>query len=89
MGPNLSREGEPIGWTVQLDRPSRIILTLYDLTGQKVRRMVLQGVPGPNRFAWDLQNLAGTTVASGLYLYRIEAPGLTREESLGKVVVIR
>jgi hypothetical protein len=88
-GPNLSREGEPIGWTIHLGRPARIILTLYDLTGQRVRRMTLQGLPGPNRMEWDLRNLAGSPVASGLYLYWIEAPGLSREDSLGKVAVIR
>lgn len=55
---------------------SRITLTIYNALGQEVRRLV-DGVQAPGNHAviWNGTNSAGEKVASGVYLYKLEAAG--------------
>lgn len=57
-----------------LPEPAEIRLVIYDLTGQRVRTLV-QGMqqPGWHTAGWDAQDEEGREVASGIYLYRMEA----------------
>ncbi len=57
-----------------LPKPGAVELTLYDLLGQPVRRLVseYQGA-GSYRIAWDGADDEGNQVASGVYLYRLKA----------------
>jgi hypothetical protein len=86
----LSRGGTPIIWQVVLTQPSPIILTLYDLSGELVYQITLQGNIGSNLLTWNLQNLGGQNVASGLYVFYINiSQGFPLKNPYGKVVVLR
>ncbi|WP_397546138.1 S8 family serine peptidase [Rhodothermus marinus] len=56
--------------------PDPVHLTIYDLLGRRVRRLV-DGVPGTGRhtITWDGRSDAGIEVASGLYFVRLEIGG--------------
>ncbi|HVM32945.1 MAG TPA: hypothetical protein VMU88_07410 [bacterium] len=73
--PNLSRGGTPIHFLVQLNAPADIKLAVYALTGERVFDERLQGNVGMNQLVWRLENNARQSVASGLYLYRLEMDG--------------
>lgn len=50
-----------------------VILTVYNLLGQRIATLVDQiRQPGRYRVHWDGRDLAGNRVASGVYLYRLE-----------------
>lgn len=57
-----------------LPEPAEIRLVIYDLTGQRIRTLV-QGVqqPGWYTVGWAGRDEEGREVASGIYLYRMEA----------------
>jgi photosystem II stability/assembly factor-like uncharacterized protein len=57
-----------------LVQASDVILTVYNLLGQEVTRLVddLQGA-GYHQAVWDGRNKSGVQVGSGTYFYRIEA----------------
>jgi hypothetical protein len=51
-------------------------LVLYDVTGQRVRALVLPAVPGAvGRISWDGRDQSGSEVATGVYLYALEVGG--------------
>ncbi len=57
-----------------LPEASQVTLVVYDMLGQKVRTLVNQvQQAGQYTVNWDARNDLGHSVASGLYLYRIEA----------------
>ncbi|HTC22015.1 MAG TPA: T9SS type A sorting domain-containing protein, partial [bacterium] len=88
--PNVSRNGEPIKFTVNLPQPMQVHLALFDLVGEKVFDASLQGNSGLNNFSWDLENLSKETVASGLYIYLLEANnGMSTLSQRGKIAVLR
>lgn len=62
--------------TIRFDLPqaSRVALEVYDMLGQKVRTLVDQPLSaGAHQVRWDGRNTAGSSVASGVYFYRIQA----------------
>jgi hypothetical protein len=57
-----------------LPTDSQVTLTVFDMLGQKVRILVdQQQAAGTYSVQWNGRNEHGQSVASGLYLYRIEA----------------
>ena len=67
--------GNP-GTTIQFDLPETVYvkLAIYNTSGQLVRSLISsQLAAGRHRAAWDGLNESGVRVATGLYLYRIEA----------------
>ncbi|MFQ6029024.1 MAG: FlgD immunoglobulin-like domain containing protein, partial [Dehalococcoidia bacterium] len=62
--------------TLGYELPARavVVLTIHDLLGRRVRRLV-QGVEGPGyqSAVWDGTDDRGRPVSSGVYLYRIQA----------------
>gem|GEM_PF-2806031 len=64
-------------------RPGPVRLAVYDLLGRTVRTLV-DGfrTPGAHAVAWDGTSDAGETVASGVYLYRMEAGGFTKSRMM-------
>ena len=57
-----------------LPAASRVTLTVFDMLGQKVRILVdQQQAAGTYSVQWNGRDESGQSVASGLYLYRIEA----------------
>ncbi len=62
--------------TIQYDlaKAVHVKLVIYDILGRKVRTLVDENqVAGSRQITWDGRSDAGTTVASGLYIYRIIA----------------
>jgi hypothetical protein len=83
--PNLSMDGAPIQFRVNLENPSAIQLSIYNILGERVYSTEVPGNAGLNQVEWDLQNLSGSPVAAGLYIYQARAGNGTYG---GKVVVI-
>lgn len=58
----------------QLPSHGRVSLTIYNISGQLVRTLLDSSVSaGAHAVAWDGRDDHGQLVASGEYLYRIEA----------------
>ena len=87
--PNISKDGGPIKFLVNLKQPVPITLTLDSLSGEKVSTDT-QGTAGLNILVWNVTNSGNQPVASGLYIYVINlVDGFQPIRRLGKVVVIR
>jgi len=57
-----------------LPKDSRVSLSIYNVLGQHVRTLVDDFVPAGNRtISWDGTDATGTTVASGVYFYKLKA----------------
>jgi hypothetical protein len=83
--PNPCNEGA----TVELDVRDRgeVRLDIYDMNGKRVARLADAVIdPGRYRFHWDGRNASGRPAASGVYICRLEAPGLKQSE---KIVLAR
>ena len=70
-----------------LAKKGKATLKVYNVTGALVRTLV-DGEMGAGRYqaAWDGRNDRGKQTASGVYLYRLEAPG---RAAVKKMVVLR
>jgi hypothetical protein len=87
-GPNVSRNGEPIKFMVNLGASASVQLNLFSLTGEEVFSETLQGNSGMNTILWLLRNKAQMPVASGIYIFTIQAnDGYETVKSTGKVLV--
>ncbi|GAB4340839.1 MAG: hypothetical protein Kow0037_27000 [Calditrichia bacterium] len=64
----------------QLPEVSRVSLQIYNILGQRVRTLVnnVKQSAGKYRIVWDGKNDAGTKMASGIYIYRIQAGNYTQ-----------
>ncbi|MBI2951416.1 T9SS type A sorting domain-containing protein, partial [bacterium] len=70
--PNPFNPATQIGFS--LAEEGRVRLVVYNLLGQVVRDLVDEyRTAGSHTVTWDGKDAAGRTVASGIYLYRIEA----------------
>ncbi|MBN2464338.1 hypothetical protein JXD38_01770 [candidate division WOR-3 bacterium] len=57
--------------------PCRVDLSVYDLMGREVRRLVAQNQPaGQHSVAWNCQGRGGKSVARGVYFIRLVAADL-------------
>ncbi len=62
----------------ELDKATFTKLTVYDVLGRKIQQLVSEVRPaGTNTIQFDATNLA-----SGVYLYRLEANGVTQTKRL-------
>ncbi|MCK6543714.1 T9SS type A sorting domain-containing protein [bacterium] len=60
-----------------LPETSSVKITIYNMLGQQVRTLVKQVMPAASHaLLWDGTNDFGQRVASGVYVYRLEATGL-------------
>ncbi len=83
--PNPANPHTQIIFTVP--SPAHISLTLFNMRGQKIRTLVDEtSQPGEYRITWDGLNDQGQEVASGIYLYKFEAFGVTLAK---KMVLLR
>lgn len=66
-----------------ITKPGHVDLAIYDVRGALVRNLV-KGSRKPNlyRVDWDGQSNAGSPVASGVYFYRLRAPGFTSSKKM-------
>lgn len=69
------------------DGGARLALRVYDVEGRLVRTLV-EGhrAAGPHTLLWDGSSDSGVASASGVYFYRLEAPGFTQTR---KMVLLR
>lgn len=83
--PNPAHGGNVIPFS--LEKKGRTCLKIYNVTGALVRTLV-DGEMGAGRYQapWDGRNNCGKQTASGVYLYKLEAPGRT---AVKKMVVLR
>jgi cysteine-rich repeat protein len=60
--------------TYRIPQAGYVELAIYDPAGRHVRTLVGHLMPaGEHEVQWDGQDAAGTRVASGVYLYRLQA----------------
>mgnify|MGYP000854519290 FL=1 len=59
---------------VQLPLPETAAVEIYSLTGARVKKLY-RGVLAQGQFYWNGTDETGGTVASGIYLCRLLAPG--------------
>lgn len=87
--PNLSRDGQPVDFTVNLSQPAHLHLGLFSLLGEEVRSWDWESGAGETQQAWDLSNRQGSAVASGLYFYVLTADdGVAPQTHSGKIAVL-
>jgi len=72
----------------QVAKKSKVTITVYDITGRRVKKLIDEKVydPGVHRVRWDALNSDGKRVASGVYFCRMTTPGT---ESVVKVILLR
>lgn len=88
--PNISRNGQPVDFLVDLNGQASIQLQVLSISGEKIFGVQTQGADGNNQLTWKLQNNNGQPVASGLYLYCLVINGGGAEQiRTGKVVIFR
>lgn len=84
--PNPLRRGAGTRIRFTLEREGRVALSVYDLRGARVRRLLDgPGQAGENEAVWDGKDAAGRPVAQGIYFYRLDALG---KEFHRKLVVL-
>ncbi len=73
--PNPFNPETNISYTIpQGNAPTQVTLAIYDLSGKKIHTLVNERqASGSYQIRWDGRNDAGHTVASGLYVYRLQA----------------
>jgi sugar lactone lactonase YvrE len=87
--PNVSKDGEPIRFLVNLEHPAKVHLTLVNVMGERIFQDKFTGGAGENEYSWDLENQSGTQVASGLYIYTLNIDdGKGVKTFKGKVAVV-
>ena len=65
----------------------RVIIKLYTITGTYIATLLDAEKPaGKGSLDWNGRNINGAVVASGVYLVRIEAPGIRKTQ---KVAIIK
>lgn len=70
---------------VELPRPGTVVLSIYNILGQKIYQADFIGGQSQNLLNWDLKNFSGQTVAGGIYFYNIQ----TKTKNLaGKIIVL-
>lgn len=83
--PNPFTRSTSIGY--QLDQRVAVSLTVYNLLGQEVYRLVDEVQhPGQHMVHWDGTDLSGQRVPSGLYMYRMQAGSFS---ATGKMTLVR
>jgi len=83
--PNPFAETTKISYV--LDRPAAVTLRVYDISGRLVRMLVKAERPeGTNDASWDGTDSHGREVASGIYLFRLDAGSFTQ---MRKFVLMR
>jgi hypothetical protein len=72
-------------WVRFTHLPPTCTIRIFNLAGELVRKIERADAALPIE-AWNLQNTHGLPVASGIYVYHVEAPGIG--EKVGKVTIL-
>lgn len=79
--PNPFNPGTTIEFS--LAAGAHVTISIYNLLGQNVASVVDADLPaGPHSFKWDGANSVGRPVASGVYLYRMQAAGFSETRAM-------
>ncbi|MFQ5599281.1 MAG: N,N-dimethylformamidase beta subunit family domain-containing protein [Candidatus Krumholzibacteriia bacterium] len=89
-GPTLAVAPGPgrIRITVSVPNPDEGRITLYDVTGRRVRQFGPLALDVATSVDWDLRNAHGTEVAAGVYLVQVRAGPLDGTLTLQKKVIV-
>ncbi|MBP6671572.1 MAG: S8 family serine peptidase [Bacteroidetes bacterium] len=83
--PNPFNPETVIRYTVPVQ--SSVSVSVYDILGKRIAQLVNEDhQPGTYSVEWNGRNQLGEAAASGMYLYRLEANGISRS---GKMVLMR
>jgi hypothetical protein len=75
--PNPFNASTSISFT--LNKPEKVSLAVYNLTGQKVRELASGNYSsGSHTTVWDGKDNSGNAVSSGVYLARMESGGVSK-----------
>jgi hypothetical protein len=70
--PNPFRSSTSLRFSLPEEAP--VTLTVFNVAGRKVAELMNRPLPaGPHAVTWDGRDAAGRAVASGVYLYRLQA----------------
>jgi len=79
-------------FTFSLSEDAEIQITIYTVTGKKIRTIRHNGISGYNQVFWDGRDQDGSKIANNTYLYKIRAVQLGSKKSVektGKVIILR
>ncbi len=72
-------------WVTFTHLPPTCTIRIFTISGALVKTIEREGVNSTTMERWDLQNESELPVASGLYIYHIDVPGVG--EKIGKVAI--
>jgi hypothetical protein len=85
VGPNPMKNSSVAAFS--LNEAAQTNLSIYDVTGKLVRRLVHGQLPvGQHRFTWDGRDTSGASVAAGVYFHELTTPN---RKITNRVVVTR
>jgi len=88
--PNVSRYGVPVDLRIIFGHATQVNLSIYNIVGEMVYQTTLGETAGVNNLLWRVENQAHAPVASGLYIYVLQADdNKTHRNYTGKIAVIR
>ncbi|VAX18140.1 putative lipoprotein [hydrothermal vent metagenome] len=67
--------------------PAKSTITIFSLNGYVVQQLHVDNPPSDGKVVWDMQTKEGLEIAYGLYIYKVESPGIG--EKVGKFAVIK
>lgn len=82
--PNVTDGQTPVNFLVNLPAPALITLSVYDIAGEEVYSTSMEGALGTNPISWPPKNQGGQALASGIYIYAVQAGG---GQKIGKIYV--
>jgi hypothetical protein len=87
-GPNISRQGEPIQFHMNLAEAAKVELFIYTLMSELVYQAPFEGNAGSHTLVWDIRNQAKQNVAAGFYIYVVQAThGSKTSVKKGKIAI--
>jgi len=85
--PNPFSDATLITWA--LKESGTVKLSIFSVSGRKVRDWSVEGVRGENRFPWDGTDQRGDPVANGVYLVRVATQGSESVDVIEPIVRVR
>ncbi|MHC4067517.1 MAG: FlgD immunoglobulin-like domain containing protein, partial [Planctomycetota bacterium] len=71
-----------------LAQRARVTIRFYNVAGRLVHEAWVNGVVGPNRYRWDGTTSSGARAPSGVYFYRVSAPGIEFQNNNRRMVLL-
>jgi hypothetical protein len=90
--PNPCSQGTSINWTQTA--PGRVNISIFTVAGRRVARFGnIEGAAGYNQCWWNCRDADGDEVASGTYIFKVEAASFSssgsESEETGIIAVVR